>query len=237
MTERLLILYGTHKIDVTIKRRARKTLEISVEPDATVVAIAPKSASREAIVTKVQKRAGWIRRQQRFFAQYLPRTPDRQFVPGETHLYLGRHYRLKVVRDTNARVALSRGFLMVYSQDPDRPDNIKELLERWYRDRATYKFAERLDACLQHFSTPERFRPRQLIIRQLRQRWGSMSPSRRLLLNRRLIEAPVEAIDYVITHELCHIKVPNHGPRFYDFLTQTLPDWPKRKQRLELIMA
>lgn len=64
-----------------------------------------------------------------------------------------------------------------------------------------------------------------------------MSPAGRLLLNRRLIEAPVDAIDYVITHELCHIAEPNHGAAFYELLDRVLADWQHRKQRLERIMA
>lgn len=66
---------------------------------------------------------------------------------------------------------------------------------------------------------------------------GSMSPAGRFLINRRLIEAPVDAIDYVITHELCHIAEPNHGAAFYELLDRVLPDWQHRKQRLERIMA
>ena len=74
-------------------------------------------------------------------------------------------------------------------------------------------------------------------MRRLRQRWGSMSPGWRLMLNRRLIEAPVDAIDYVITHELCHIAEPHHGPAFFDLLGRVMPDWEKRKARLERVMA
>ncbi len=90
---------------------------------------------------------------------------------------------------------------------------------------------------LLRFPAPDDFRPKGLIVRHLRQRWGSMSPSGRLLLNRRLIEAPMDAIDYVITHELCHVAVPHHGPEFFEILNRVLPDWRERKQKLELRMA
>ena len=75
----------------------RKTLEIAVEPDASVVIAAPQDATLDAIEAKLRKRAAWVTRQQRYFAQFLPRTPERRFIAGETHLYLGRQYRLKVV--------------------------------------------------------------------------------------------------------------------------------------------
>lgn len=97
-TERSHIEYGGHRIDFAVVRRRRRTLEIAVEPDATVVVAAPLDAPIEAIVEKVRKRAPWIQRQQSFFSQFMPRTPERRYLAGETHLYLGRQYRLKVVQ-------------------------------------------------------------------------------------------------------------------------------------------
>lgn len=89
-----------------------------------------------------------------------------------------------------------------------------------------------------HGDKPEAFRPKGLIIiRQLRQRWGSMSPAGLLMLNLRLIEAPVDAIDYVMTHELCHIAKPHHGRDFFELVERVMPDWRNRKDRLERIMA
>lgn len=236
-TARHNIQYGEHRIDFTIVRRERTTLEIAVEPDASVIVAAPKDAPLAAIQEKVRKRAAWIRRQQRYFIQFLPRTPDRQYVAGETHLYLGRQYRLKVVLHVQAGVKLVRGFIVVQTHRPERAEVTRELVEAWYQKRAHAKFAERLEINLLRFPSSEDFRPKGLIVRQLRQRWGSMSPASRLLLNRRLIEAPLDAIDYVITHELCHIAVPHHGPQFFELLDLVMPDWPKRKHRLEQRMA
>ena len=236
-TERHFIRYGRQTIAFTVERRERRTLEIAVEPDATVVVVAPLAASPQAIAEKVVKRAAWVQRQQRFFSQYQPRTPDRRFVAGETHRYLGRQYRLKVVHHAQAGIKLTRGFIVVQSREPDCADRTRALVEGWYRARAHAKFAERLEVSLARFPQPEAFRPRGLLVRRMRQRWGSLSPSRRLLLNRRLIEAPVDAIDYVITHELCHIAEPHHGAGFFALLDRILPDWPRRKERLERRMA
>ena len=231
------VQYGEHRIEFTIVRRDRTTLEIAVEPDASVVVAAPRAATLAMIGEKVRKRAAWIRRQQRYFIQFLPRTPDRRYVAGETHLYLGRQYRLKVVFAAQATVKLTRGSLVVKTLRPARTEVTRVLVEAWYRERAYLKFSERLEVNLLRFPAPEDFHPKSLIVRQLRQRWGSMSPASRLLLNRRLIEAPTDSIDYVITHELCHIAVPHHGPEFFKLLDRVLPDWPKRKRRLEQRMA
>jgi len=237
MTARYKVQYGEYRIDFSIVRRERTTLEIAVEPDASVVVAAPKDAPLAAIEDKIRKRAAWIRRQQRYFMQFFPRTSERQYVPGETHLYLGRQYRLKVVPHVQAGVKLLRGIIIVQTHRPERPEVTRELMRAWYRERACKKFAERLEVNLLRFPVPDNFRPKGLIVRQLRQRWGSMSPASRLFLNLRLIEAPLDAIDYVITHELCHISVPHHGSEFFELLDRILPDWPKRKHRLEQRMA
>lgn len=235
--ERLTVQYGEHEIDVSLVRRARKTLEIAVEPDATVSVAAPIDASIETIEHKVRKRAAWIRRQQRYFMQFLPRTPDRQFIAGETFRYLGRHYRLKIVPHVQAAVKLKGGHLVVQTHRPLNAEVTKELVERWYRERATARFVERLEVNLLRFAEPEAFRPVGLIVRMLDQRWGSISRASRLMLNTRLIEAPVDAIDYVITHELCHIAEAHHGPKFIALLDQVLPDWRRRKEKLERAMS
>ena len=235
--ERHQVVYGGHRIDFSIVRRRRTTLEIAVEPDASVVVAAPVDAPLDAIMEKVRKRAGWIRRQQRFFSQFMPRTPERRYLAGETHLYLGRQYRLKVVRNGRPKVEITRGFIIVHTREPDRPEVTRRLVEGWYRKQARAKFAERMEASLARFPDPEAFRPAGLIVRRMEKRWGSLSPSGRLLLNRRLIEAPVDTIDYVIAHELCHMAEPHHGAEFYRLLDRVMPDWVGRKGRLEERMA
>ena len=236
-TERHSVAYGGSPIDFAIVRRRRATLEIAVEPDASVVVTAPLDAPIEAVAEKVRKRAAWIRRQQRFFSQFLPRTPPRRYVAGETHLYLGRRYRLKVVRDGRPGVKVIRGFIIVRTREPDRPEVTRRLVEGWYGKRARAKFAERLEVSLSRFPDPEAFRPAGPIVRRMEKRWGSLSPAGRLLLNRRLIEAPVDTIDYVIAHELCHMAEPHHGEAFHRLLDRVMPDWAGRKRRLEERMA
>lgn len=231
------INYGSACIAFAIQRRKRETLEIAVEPDLSVNIAAPLDASIEDIEAKVRKRLAWIIKQQAFFRQFLPRTPERQFVAGETHLYLGRQYRLKIKPGLNDRVRLYRGFIDIETIRPKTTVHIREMLQAWYRTRAQVKFEERLQLCRQRFPSPERVNPNALIVRKLRQRWGSMSPTNRLVLNTRLIEAPIDAIDYVISHELCHMLERNHGPRFLDLLESIYPGWAAQKRKLETLLS
>lgn len=229
--------YGEQRISFSVCRRQRRTLEIAVEPDMRVTVTAPQDALEEDIRSKVRKRARWIRRQQTYFRQFHPATPERRYLPGETHCFLGRAYRLLVMRSDADETMLRGSNIVVGSLQPERPDRTKRILDAWYQARAKETFRELIEQSLDRFHTPDLFRPSGLIVRRLKQRWGSMSPNGRLVLNRRLVEAPIDAIDYVIVHELCHIEQPNHGPEFFQMLERYLPDWMDRKQRLERYMA
>ncbi|GLS37831.1 metal-dependent hydrolase [Mesorhizobium tianshanense] len=227
------VSYGPHLFEFRLTRRARKTMSISVTPSLTVDVVAPLDAPFEQVCEKVRKRAPWIRKQLQFFQQFQPRTPERRFVAGETHLYLGRQYKLKVVPHVQQRVKLYRGRLVVQTHNPHDDKFTRELVENWYRERAHAKFRERLVLCQQLFPDPQDFKPSGLVIRQLSQRWGSMTPGGKLILHRSLVSGAVDCIDYVITHELCHLKHANHGPAFYALLNRIMPDWERRKLKLE----
>lgn len=235
--EILRVPYGENDLEIRLERRDRRTLSISVKPDLSIEVVAPFDAPLDRVIEKVRKRAPWIKRQLLFFRQFQPRTPERLYVSGETHLYLGRQYKLKVVPHIQQQVKLYRGRLVVQSFRPAQTDVTKALVEEWYRERAHIKFRERLEICRKSFSDPDAFQPTGLVIRQLQQRWGSMTPGGKLILNLSLIRASVDAIDYVITHELCHIPHNHHGAEFFRLLDRVMPDWEKRKTKLERQLA
>jgi predicted metal-dependent hydrolase len=229
--------FGSETIRFSVVRRVRKTLSISVLPNQQVEVFAPEDASSERIIEKVRNRAPWICKQLRYYDQFQPKTPERRYVGGETHLYLGRQYKLKVIPGIRNNVTMQRGQLIVLSTKPGRAMQTRELVRDWMLQRAQTKFAERLDICRERFPDPEKVIPNSVIIRELSSRWGSMTGKRNLVLNRALIGASTESIDYVITHELCHIDHPHHGSAFFDQLRRVMPDWEKRKSRLERQLA
>lgn len=208
----------------------RRTLGIEVHPDLRVVVRAPVGCAEEVISARVQKRAAWISRQIADFQRYSPRTPQRQYVSGETHLYLGRQYRLKVVAGEPASVRMNRGQLMVTMPGTADPDRVRMLLHHWYLDHARQVFGEVLDQCLPRFKGCQR--PR-LIVRAMRSRWGSLSQVGSMTLNANLVRAPRACIEYVVTHELCHLQYRDHDASFFRLLGRVMPDWDQRKQRLE----
>jgi predicted metal-dependent hydrolase len=237
MSEQHQIIYGDSTIDFTLIRRARKTLEISVFPDLKVKTIAPIDADISIIKQKIVKRAKWITRQIEFFQQFHPKSPLRCYLSGESHLFLGKNYRLKVIENLQKQVQLSQHQLTVYTHSPDRPDITQQIIEQWYFEQAKVILNERVTQCLTTFTPLKKFKPDSIIIRQLNNRWGSMTKIGNLILNRQLVKAPLSSIDYVITHELCHRQHPDHGNKFYELLSQVMPNWEKYKTQLEHLLS
>lgn len=223
--------YGSETIHYEVHRMiSRRTLSIEVHPDSRVLVRVPTSCPEVLIAERVRRRARWISQQLAEFQRYRPRTPARQYVNGESHLYLGRQYRLKVSSDGTVGVKLARGQLLVSVSGEPKPEYVKALLHRWYLDRARDAFGEEMVAGLVHFKGTSE--PR-LIVRAMKSRWGSLSRAGTMTLNVNLVRAPRPCIQYVVAHELCHFKHRDHDARFFKLLGQVMPDWEQRKQRLE----
>ena len=229
------LTYDGETIPFDLQYSKRKSLEIAVHPDGSVVVKAPLGSDEILIQGFLYQRLRWIRRQRRYFAQFEPRTPERQFVGGESHLYLGKQYRLKIRRSDTDEVLLKRGFFHIQAVD-DKPEHIAMLLEAWYRSKAAIYFAQVFEECWQLFAKKGAEKP-VLKIRKMKTRWGSFSSKGSVTLNLELIKAPRECIEYVVIHELCHLLHLNHGPAFYNLLEQLIPDWKKRKHRLETVLS
>jgi predicted metal-dependent hydrolase len=231
------VVFGKTAIAYKVFFVHRKTMEIAVHPDGTVVVKAPEGTSFASIETRVLKRAGWIIRQLDFFRQFEPRTPKRNYVGGESHLYLGRRYRLKIHRNQEREGAkLVRGFFHIDVKHDASPAHIKQIMDNWYADKAAIKFNATFDRYWPQFSRISYQKPK-LTLRHMKKRWGSLSKNGRLTLNIDLIRAPKECIDYVITHELCHLQHLDHGPKFYQLIEKVMPDWERRKAKLEISMV
>lgn len=230
------IVYGRKPIDYSLFYCDRRTMEIAVHPDSTVIVKAPVDSDISLIEKKLIKRARWILRQMNYFRQFNPKTPDRCYVHGETHLYLGKQYRLKLTEGSKNSVKLARGFFHITTCDPPTPEIAKKLLNKWYLEKAQVQFKESMDRCRQKFNSFDFGKP-QISIKRMQKRWGSLSDKGTVTLNTDLIKAPKECIDYVVTHELCHLKYNDHSPEFYKLLDFVIPGWEKIKHKLELSMV
>jgi hypothetical protein len=170
-------------------------------------------------------------RQQRQYQNYLPHLPPREYVSGETHRYLGRQYRLKVQQGENEGVKLTRGYFYITVRDKADTGRVESLLTEWYRRQARRVFNAQLDSCFERVRFLKLDYP-DMEIRRMETRWGSCTPDGKILLNLKLMQVPKRYLDYVIVHELCHLKEHHHGANFYRLLDRVMPDWETRRAEL-----
>lgn len=230
------VRWGRTEIAYDVRFAARKTLAITVHPDLRVSVVAPPGTDPDTVRAKVHKRGAWIRKQWHEFELYLPKQPPRRYVNGETHRYLGRQYRLRTEKGNEESVKCLRGYFRITTRQEPTPEIARRRLETWYRDRADAIFRDRLDVC--HTRAEREGIPRPVLkIKRMQKRWGSCARQGVITLNLELIKMPKECIDYVIMHELCHLKEAHHGPRFWALLGRVMPDFGKRKKQLNVIAA
>jgi predicted metal-dependent hydrolase len=226
------IQYGTTEIEYELSYKDRETLAINVHPDKKVTVEAPTDSEFEEVEKRVLKRAAWIVKQQREFDRYYFDLPPRQYVSGETHRYLGRQYRLKVIQtEEQETIKMDRGRIMVFTKQPHDRDRVKKILQDWYRAHAQTIFKERLEMWLPRF---ERFDlgKFELTIRIMKSQWGSCTQKGKITLNLKLIHVPKHLIDYVIVHEICHLVEHNHSSAFYALMSRIMPDWEEKREKL-----
>lgn len=232
MPDTFQVEYGKERIEFTLIRRERKTMSITVHPDLRVEVVAPRNAEEARILAKVKKRGPWILRQRRTFMAWMPKPSPRNYQSGETHRYLGRQYRLKVLQGVPIAVKLRGAFIEIKVKDSADKALVKRALDRWYRQHAKIRFQQQLAQAYQHLSAYKLPEPK-LRILKMPKRWGSCTAEGEIILNPELIKAPSMCIEYVIVHELCHLRHPNHSKAFFQMLDAALPDWKARKTRLE----
>ena len=228
-----LLTHGSLRIPFQVEFGDRKQLTIHVHPELRLEVLAPSGRDIGRVLKRVEARSGWVAKQWRYFEQFHPTSPARQYVSGETHLYLGRQYRLKVTKQRESSVKLIGRFLQVRHADKTDQVAIKQLVSDWYHDHAVQFFNARLAKCLEGAKSLGLQQPPKLTVRRMTRRWGSCTKAGNISLNVDLVKTPIHCVDYVIVHELCHLKVHNHSPAFYRLLTQCMPDWENRKARLD----
>lgn len=229
------LTYGSRTISFELTYTDRKTLGITVNPDLSVQVKAPRDASREKIFQKIKKRASWILEQKRYFLAFEPSNITYLYKSGESHYYLGRQYLLKI-EEGKAEEVFYRGRYLLVETKNKAPEHIKDLLDKWYRERAKIKFAEYSEPLIARFKE-YKVEPKELYIQKMKSRWGSCTAKGNIILNPELIKASRACIEYVIVHELCHLVHRNHTKDFFALQSREIPDWKKWKMKLERFMA
>ncbi|MBU0458382.1 M48 family metallopeptidase [Patescibacteria group bacterium] len=224
--------YGTHNYDYYLIRQDRKTVSLTVQPSLNIILKCPKNYTQKKIDIFLKRKWYWLERQLKDLRRLQRSKAQKEYISGESFIYLGRQYKLIVKGGASDSVGLEKGKIIVKtSKDVSNKSHNQKLLEEWYTNRGEKVFNERYRQVLKKFDYE--FAP-ELQIRKMSKRWGSFLAKKKVLLNPDLIKASKECIDYVITHEMCHMKHHDHSTAYFRFLNSKFPNWEKTKETLEL---
>ena len=238
MTERGEIRYGDSRIEYQVARsaRRRKTIEVTVDAPGVVTVATPADTPPEHIEATVRRRAGWIIKHDGEAAAALP---PRRFVSGESLPYLGRFVALTVRSVDGDKVEVH---FHHWQFDVDVPrllagdarvHTVRVAFEDWYRERAALKLPPRVDRIASLLGV----QPKAILVRGQRKRWASCAPDGTLRFNWRTVMAPPALVDYVVAHELAHLRVRGHAAEYWAVVAQAVPDYRRRRERLRELGA
>ncbi|MCU0407629.1 MAG: M48 family metallopeptidase [Bacteroidales bacterium] len=223
--------YSVDGIEFRVIFSTRRTIGLSVLPDTSVIIRAPFFTSGKTIEKIVREKSGWILKHTENYRNNPVRKTNREFTAGEIHLYRGREVKLNCIMASKPFARIADDVLEVGLQKPGDPEAVRRLVERFYREEAGNilpgMFGSMLHR-LQHYG----FRPTGLIIRSMKRRWGSCSSKGMITLSTELIRVPEELAEYVIIHELCHLKHHNHGQGYYRLLSEVYPGYMEARKKL-----
>lgn len=227
------VIYGDQVIhyQVCYLSNRKHKVAIHVHPDGSVQVDAPENTKAAEIKKAVLKRARWVMTHLNKIEEQQRHVLKREYISGETHFYLGRRYQLKVLKRKNESVKLIYGKIIIHTQ-VKTAEHVRDLLWQWYRTRSKEVFQRRLEAVTDEIKWTRGRVPEWKLL-TMKKQWGSCSPKGMLSINPHLIKAPRDCIDYVMLHELCHLKEHNHSKRFYKLLDRHMPDWASRKAKLD----
>ncbi len=221
---------GNGRLPYAVVYSRRRTLGIHIYPDLRIVVRAPRRVSPRRIRAFVHERTGWIEKKIAHFQAHPP-LPPLLFHHGEQHTYLGNAYTLNIKPSTPAGVTISDKAINIAAGSNPSPPRVERLFNKWNREQAENLFSARLHRCMALFNG-KTVRPTRLRLRRMKSRWGSCSSKGAITLNTHLMRVQLPLIDYVITHELCHLIEHNHSARYYELLGNVMPDWRARKKLL-----
>jgi len=230
--QRLIIKTRNGPVEFTITRRSRvkKRLHMELDEQGNLVVVAPGHWSRAHIKATLMQNSSRV---ERFMisARQKHRAPL-QYIHGEKHLYLGGVYPLVIshVNAGQAHIELMDAELRI-NTPVLQAEKIQSQLQNWYRQQASTVFKARLQA-MQQSAAWARDKKIQLRLRRMKRTWGNCSSAGIIKLNTHLVKAPLQVLDSVVAHELCHLEEMNHGKAFYALLESLNPNWKRDRARL-----
>lgn len=224
--------FGKYSYEYYLVLQDRKTVALTVQPSLNIILKCPFEYDAAKIERFLKRKWLWLEKQVQYFRKYKKNTGKKEYVSGESFLYLGRQYKLLIKAGKSPEVRLEKGKITVFTKQisQDRTAN-KKLLDKWFEERTKSVLESRFKEMMKKFNYD--FVPH-LTTRKMPKRWGSYLSCKKIILNPLLIRASKDCIDYVIVHELCHMKHKNHDKNFFKLQESIIPNWKEVKEKLEL---
>ena len=214
-------------IDIAIeKTKRRKTVSIFIERDGSVRVLAPVTANDDIIENAVRAKEYQIFTKLAKWKELNQGKVKRAFVNGQSFLYFGRNYRLSIEEDQAVPLKVTGGYLRL---DKKYLSKAEKVFKEFYREKTQQKIQERMKLIEDKFST----KPSSIKVLELRNRWASWTPKNGLNFNWKCAMAPVQVLDYIITHEMVHLKYPSHSPAFWNELDKKMPNYREHENWLK----
>jgi predicted metal-dependent hydrolase len=217
------------KYNVIFSRR--RSISIILSPDKGIIVRAPYRASLKTIDSFVQQKSGWINKHLNNYQGLTRINHNKRYSDGELHMFLGKKKILKITESARSCVSQNNDIIEVSLSETDDREKIKALLERWYREKAVEIFSRKLHEILTRYGVYN-FSPSGFVIKPLKSRWGSCTSKGKITLNSGLVKLDEIFSDYVIIHELCHLRYHNHGKEYYRLLGELVPDYKSIRKEL-----
>ncbi len=218
--------YKSEVIEFTISYSKRKSIGIKISPPGLVSVAAPSGLPREVVKDVVEEKAEWILKKLAEVRTRQSLRVEKAFVEGEAFMYLGKTYSLAIHEDKGRRkafVKIESGKLNVYT--PSRaPELLRGALELWYREETKQRVLD----CIQRYQPYFEVKPSGVQIKEQKRRWGSCTSKRKLLFNWRISMAPIEILDYIVVHEMCHMIHMNHSKAYWMLVQSLVPDYKEK---------
>ncbi|HLP71482.1 MAG TPA: SprT family zinc-dependent metalloprotease [Bacteroidales bacterium] len=211
---------------------SRRTLGISILPDASVTVRVPYRTPEKTILKMVNDKASWIQKHSEKFRNRISENPPVSYSDGDKHPFRGKSFALRIEKSSKPYCRFLDENIEIGTAYPDKSEAVRYILQQGYRREANFIFPSTLKRILEERS-PYGFQVTRLNIRSMKSRWGSCSNKGVISLNTELIKLPAVYLEYVILHELCHLKHHNHGEGFYMLLEELFPDWKKVRKELK----
>lgn len=214
-------------LDITIeKTNRRKTVSIFIERNGSVKVLAPVTALDAKVEAAVKSREYQIFTKLAKWKELNQGKVKREYVNGQSFLYLGRNYRLKLNENQDVPLKISGGFFHLDKKHLNKAD---KAFKDFYRDKAEKKIKERMKLIEEKFQ----HKPTTIKVLELQNRWASWTPKNALNFHWKCIMAPVSVLDYIITHEMVHLKYQNHSTEFWNELDKKMPDYREHENWLK----